>query len=311
MTITQPTSLYNLINLSSLTAEKLTTLFTHAESFSHLLNNNQNITASLTNKLIISLFFEPSTRTQYSFEIAAARLGANVISPNISNLSLLKGESLIDTLSTFEAMGADLFIIRHTDNFATEFFATELNSTSRIINAGDGSHHHPTQTLTDLYTIKQIYNDISTPSYAIIGDIAHSRVANSLINGLNLFGAKDIRLIAPDNFLPNKLPSNTRHFDSLEEGLQNVDVIVCLRIQKERLSPSDNINIEQYFNSYALTEKTIQFANNSAVVLHPGPLNRGIEIDAIIPNSSQSLITKQVQNSIPIKMALLEAMLGK
>jgi aspartate carbamoyltransferase catalytic subunit len=309
MNTAQLPSLHNLLDLSSITTELLAALFTQADTFSSALNNKENINPSLANKLIVSLFFEPSTRTQYSFEIAATKLGATVITPNPDNLSLLKGESLLDTLSAFEAMGADLFIIRHADNFSSEFFSTELSSTSQIINAGDGSHHHPTQTLTDFYTISQIHNDISALSYAIIGDIAHSRVANSFINGLQIVGAKDIRLIAPKNLLPPKLPDNTCHFDSLEEGLQDVDVIVCLRIQKERLNESEKINTDNFFNHYAITEKTIQYAKPSAILLHPGPINRGIEVDASIPLSSQSLITRQVQNSVPVKMALLEAML--
>ncbi len=266
---------------------------------------------TLAGKIVANLFFEPSTRTLNSFEIAAKRLGAICISPDISKSATVKGESLIDTIHTFEAMGTDYITIRHSDNNTAQFVASELKGATSIINAGDGVNQHPTQGLLDLLTIRQNKNDFTQLSVAIIGDIAHSRVARSLIAGLRIMNTPDIRIIAPAAFMPadsDELGVTT--YTDIEKGLRDVDVVVTLRIQKERIDASDIPDNEKYFKSFGITNERVALAKPDAIVMHPGPMNRGIEIESSVADGIQSRILQQVRNGVAIRMAIMESMLA-
>ena len=257
--------------------------------------------------MVVNLFFESSTRTRNSFEIAAHRLGAIVLSPNMTQSSTNKGELLIDTIRNLEAMGASLLIIRHPDNHLAQFLAAELHSSVSVINAGDGSNEHPTQTLLDLMTMRQHYPDLSKITIAIIGDIVHSRVARSLMMGLHLMGVKNIRIIAPDYFTPPEEELNhVDVFHSMEDGLRDVDIIYTLRIQKERMDATQFPKIEQYHKKFGLSPEKLLLAKSSAIVMHPGPMNRGIEIESSVADGPQSVILQQTQNSVAVRMAVLE-----
>lgn len=311
----KPTSspfLPHLLSMHALDPEKITYLLNRADYFLKTCVEKNAVVDTLHGKVVANLFFESSTRTRNSFEIAANRLGAMVLSPNMKQSSTTKGEILIDTIRNFEAMGVSLLVIRHPDNNLTEFLASELNTSMPIINAGDGSNEHPTQTLLDLMTIQKHFADFSKITVAIVGDVAHSRVARSLIVGLRMMGVKNIRIIAPDYFIPIDLDIlKVELFHSMEEGLKNVDIIYTLRIQKERMTASNYPKDDQYFKNFGLTETRLALAKPDAIVMHPGPMNRGIEIESSVADGSQSVILQQTQNSVAVRMAVIETLLKK
>ncbi len=271
---------------------------------------NKTLT-SLNGVLITHLFFEPSTRTQYSFTVAALRMGALVLNPHMGSTSTVKGESLLDTVKTFIAMGTKLFVIRHPESEAPAWIAQEIKNLANIINGGDGVNEHPTQALLDLLTIKQKKSDFSSLKIAIVGDILHSRVAHSLISILQLVGFRELRLIGPPELLPKNIQNKNIHVvNSMREGISSADVIVTLRIQRERM-PKNNIpDLQEFFNQYGLTNELLKLAPN-AIVLHPGPMNREVEIESAVANSPQSLILNQIQNGVAMRMAILEKLLIK
>ena len=304
-------TLSHLLDLSNLSADCISYVLERAKSFHALLEKNNPLPQLLSGKKILNLFYEPSTRTQYSFEIAANNLGATVISPNMSNLSSNKGESLLDTFFSFEAMGVNLFIVRHSSNNTPHFIANEIKTNTKIINAGDGTAHHPTQALIDLFTIQSKLSTLTNLNIAILGDVAHSRVAKSLIRGLRIMGENKICLIGPKDFIQvdsNEFP-NLATYNNLKEGLQNVDVIVCLRLQQERIADSDVALSKGCLDHFSLTEDSLHYANPQAIILHPGPINRGVEIDSRVADGDQSQLLTQVRNSIPVRMAILELLL--
>lgn len=285
----------NLINIILDTAQKL-------------LNTN---TQDLQGKLIANLFFEPSTRTRISFQIAEARLGAMSILPEMQSTSLLKGESLLDTIKTIEAMGVNAFVIRHHDNGVMSWIAEHLNENTHMINAGEGWLQHPTQALLDLFTIKQHKSNWENLSVAIIGDLLHSRVARSLVDALHIMGVTDIRLIAPKALhAEDDVCHKTRTFTDLASGLNNTDVVVCLRLQKERMSREHLINEGEFCRLYGITAQSIKHAKPNAIVMHPGPINREIEISSEIADSASSVILKQVKNGVAVRMAVLKLLLS-
>ena len=255
--------------------------------------------------VVANLFLELSTRTRNSFEIAEKKLGMISITPAPELSSLGKNESELDMVLNLEAMGVKLLVVRHPK---TDFIYEISNNTSlKIINAGSGSDHHPTQTLIDLFTIQQLkkYEDMKL---AIVGDLAHSRVAKSLIKGLTKFNVKQINLIAPKELQLNELHSECVHkFNNLKDGLHEVDVVYCLRIQNERIK--DPINIKNFIKDYQINKKTISYAKKDAIIMHPGPVNREVEISNDVLISKESVILKQVRNSVPIRSALLFNML--
>ena len=301
----------HLLSMQSLDAKKITQLLDRAEFFLKTAVAKEEVLSTLRGKVIVNLFFEPSTRTRNSFEIAAHRLGAIVLSPDMKQSSTTKGELLIDTIRNLEAMGAALLVIRHPDDHLAHFLSTELQANLAIVNAGDGSNEHPTQTLLDLMTIRQHFKKFSDLTVAIVGDVAHSRVARSLMMGLQMMGVKKIRLIAPDYFAPTTdLPPGIDVVDSMEAGLPGVDIIYMLRIQKERMNPELRPKDDQYFKKYGLTQAKLRLAKPGAIVMHPGPMNRGIEIESAVADGAQSVILQQTRNSVAVRMAVLEALLA-
>jgi aspartate carbamoyltransferase catalytic subunit len=294
----------HLLSINSLDQQTIVTLLDKAEFY---LKTEHKLYQDLSGHIITNLFFEPSTRTLNSFCIAANRLGAITLAPILSMSATLKGESLLDTIFTFEAMGTDVFIIRHSDNHTAEFIASEVTSHVSIINAGDGENQHPTQALLDLLTIRQHKKDFNNLKVAIIGDIVHSRVAKSLIQALNIMQTQEIRLIAPKSLLPENSESNinTYIYDNLQQGLSDVDVIVTLRIQKERMLETEFPNEEQFYQEYGLTVRSLSYAKPNVIVMHPGPMNRGIEIDSEVADGTHSVIRQQVTNGVAIRMAIM------
>lgn len=306
----KPPTLHHLLTMHSLDQKKITYLLDRAEYFLQTCIARQTVLETLRGKVIVNLFFEPSTRTRNSFEIAAHRLGAIVLSPDMKQSSTVKGEILIDTIRNLEAMGASLLVIRHPENHLTQFLSAELKTDVAVVNAGDGSNEHPTQTLLDLMTIRQHFPDFAKLNVAILGDVVHSRVARSLMTGLQCMGVSKIRIIAPDYFTPPDAELNQVDvYHSLESGLHDVDIVYALRIQKERISTEQRPKDDQYFKQFGLTEEKLRLAKPNAIVMHPGPMNRGIEIESAVADGSQSVILQQTRNSVAIRMAVLEVLL--
>ncbi|OAU96568.1 aspartate carbamoyltransferase catalytic subunit [Moraxella catarrhalis] len=271
-------------------------------------------TDELSGKTVMNLFFENSTRTRTTFEAAQKRLGANVLNLDIARSSTNKGETLRDTLWNLEAMSADMFVVRHSASGAAHYMATEVTPNVAIINAGDGWHAHPTQAMLDMLTI---YREADKPfdelSVAIVGDIKHSRVARSDISALQTLGVKDIRVIAPKTLLPKGIERyGVLVFDDIDKGVADADVIIGLRIQNERIGSPLLPSTSEYFKMYGITEARVALAKPNALVMHPGPMNRGIEIASSVADGSQSVILKQVNNGIAVRMAVMAmAMAGQ
>lgn len=289
--------------MQSLTQNQINLILQRANYFLIRIKKNQ-IFDTLKGQVIANLFFETSTRTRNSFEIAEKRLGAIVLSPDLKVSAINKGESISDTAQNLQAMGVRFFIIRHTENNQPRMLAEQLKY-SAVINAGDGNHQHPTQGLIDLMTIQQYKSDWAKLCVVIIGDIYHSRVANSLIDGLLIMGVPDIRLTGPSELLPKTLKSpRIKKFQKLEASLINSDVVVTLRLQKER--HSNLIELNTFRQLYGLTAKKLALAKPNTIVMHPGPVNREIEMTSEVADSEQSVILQQVQNGVAIRMAILE-----
>ncbi|MGQ0501368.1 MAG: aspartate carbamoyltransferase catalytic subunit [Panacagrimonas sp.] len=266
---------------------------------------------NLRGRTIVNLFFEPSTRTRSTFEVAAKRLSADVINLQVSSSSTAKGETLLDTLKTMEAMQADMFVIRHDASGAAHFFAEHAAPGVAILNAGDGRHAHPTQGLLDLYTIRARKGDPSRLSVAIVGDVLHSRVARSDIHGLRILGCKDIRVVAPPTLVPSGIEQmGVRVFHSLDEGLRDVDVVMLLRLQKERMVGAFLPSAGEFHRDFGLTRARMKRLKPDAVLMHPGPINRGVEIEGDLAYAEQSLILEQVTHGISIRMAVMDIILG-
>lgn len=263
----------------------------------------------LKGKQVVNLFFENSTRTRTTFEIAAKALSADVVNLDISTSATAKGESLLDTLKNLEAMGADLFVVRHNQSGAPHFIAQHCTPDLAIVNAGDGLHAHPTQAMLDMFTIRQHKGDISQLKVAIIGDIRHSRVVRSQIHALHGLGCQDIRLIGPGTLLPRQGLAGTLH-DDLREGIDGADVVICLRLQKERMASALLPSEAEFHRNYGMTLDRLAWAAPDAIVMHPGPINRGVEIDGALADSEHSVILDQVTNGIAVRMAVLCQVMG-
>ncbi|MGQ9630256.1 MAG: aspartate carbamoyltransferase catalytic subunit [bacterium] len=298
----------DLLGLEDMSVDEIDFLLGTAASMKEIFVRSVKKVPALRGKTIINLFYEPSTRTRTSFEIAAKRLSADVSSIATSTSSVVKGESLIDTARTLEAMNADAIIMRHSASGAPHFLAAHVKAS--VINAGDGSHEHPTQGLLDAYTIREKKGRIDGLKVAIIGDIAHSRVARSNIWGLTKLGAT-VRIAAPPTLLPldvDKLPVEV-YFD-VDRALRDVDVVYILRIQRERQESKLLPSIQEYVRFYGIDKRRLRLAKEDALVMHPGPMNRGIEIAKDVAESDQSVIEEQVTNGIAIRMAVLYSILG-
>ena len=298
--------LKHFLTIDGLSKEILTEILDTAESFSNISAQQIKKVPLLRGKTIVNLFFENSTRTRTTFELAAARLSADVLSINIAASSTSKGESLLDTIHNLEAMHVDMFVVRHAISGAGHFIAQNTASHISVINAGDGQHAHPTQAMLDMFTIRQYKKQFENLTVAVIGDILHSRVARSQIQALNILGVKEVRVIAPKTLLPQSAESlGVTIFNSMEQGLVGVDVVMMLRLQKERMTSALLPNEREYFKCFGLTEERLKLAHPDAIVMHPGPINRGVEIESSVADGCQSVILQQVSNGVAIRMAVM------
>ena len=258
---------------------------------------------------VANLFFEPSTRTRNTFEIAAKRTSAKTINVDLANSATKKNETLMDTMQTLKAMQIDMFVIRHQQNGLPHRVAENIEGVS-ILNAGDGINAHPTQALLDMLTIRQHKKSFDKLSVAIVGDIRHSRVARSGIQAMRTLGTTDIRLIAPETLHYKEETPGLERFDSLEKGIEGADVIISLRLQKERMIAADIPDEQTYFDGFGLTTENLKLAKPDAIVMHPGPVNRGIELSSEVADGPQSVILQQVTNGIAVRMAVMEILAG-
>lgn len=298
--------LRHFLSIEGLKKTQLEEILDTAESFLGVGHRAIKKVPLLRGKTIVNLFFEASTRTRTTFELAAKRLSADVLNINIDTSAATKGESLVDMLKNIEAMSADMFVVRHAHSGAAHFLAQHVDQHVAIINAGDGSHEHPTQAMLDMLTIRKHKGNFENLKVAIIGDILHSRVARSEILALNTLGAKEVRIIAPLTLLPKDHDAlGAKVFTDLEQGLNDVDVIIMLRLQRERMQsallPSEN----EFYQHYGLKESSLAYAKKDALVMHPGPINRGVEISSAVADGDQAVILDQVNYGIAIRMAVL------
>lgn len=260
---------------------------------------------------VANLFFENSTRTRSTFELAGQRLSADILNVDIQRSATSKGESLRDTLNNLQAMLCDMFIVRHAESGAAHFIAQHVKPNVTVINAGDGSHAHPTQAMLDMFTIRRLKGDFSQLSVAIVGDIVHSRVARSLIHALKTLRIPDIRAIGPTTLLPDEISElGVTIYRDLSKGLRDVDVVIMLRLQNERMSGALLPSTSEYFRHYGLDNRRLKYAKPDAIVMHPGPTNRGVEIDGAVADGPQSAILKQVTYGIAIRMAVMSITMG-
>lgn len=297
----------HLIDIKDLTKNNILSIISQANKIQSLSQQENSLT--LRGKTIANLFFENSTRTLVSFELAAKRLGAHVVNVNLAKSSTQKGETLKDTLQTLEAMQIDAFVVRHSDNHICQEIQSWLKPESVLINAGDGNNQHPTQGLLDVFTIFQHKKHIENLKITIIGDIKHSRVANSLVDCLHLLGNSQIHLFGPQQLMPNS-SKKASIADSMKSALNDSDVIVMLRIQKERMMQNNIPDLDHYHENFGLNETTLAYANSDCIVMHPGPINRGLEISSEIADNPPSVILDQVQNGVLIRQAVLKLLLS-
>ncbi len=311
--------LIHLITLEGLPREILTAILDRAAPFTEIAEREVKKVPLLRGKSVFNLFFENSTRTRTTFEIAAKRLSADVINLNINTSSTAKGETLLDTVDNLAAMQADMFVVRHASSGAPYLIAQHLANTGRdyihVVNAGDGRHAHPTQGLLDMYTIRHYKRDFTRLSVAVVGDVLHSRVARSQLHALATLGVPDIRVVGPKTLLPTGVETmagarRLRVFHELAEGLKGVDVIMMLRLQKERMQGALLPSPQEYFKSYGLTPEKLALAKPDAIVMHPGPMNRGVEIDSAVADGRQAVILPQVTFGIAVRMAVMSMLAG-
>ena len=267
----------------------------------------------LRGRTIAMLFFESSTRTRSTFELAAKRLSADVLTLDVGASSAAKGETLLDTLRNLEAMHCDLFVVRHADSGAAQFFANHAREGVAILNAGDGRHAHPTQAMLDIYTIRRHKGpDFGAPRVVIVGDVLHSRVARSQIHALNTLHVGELRVAAPATLLPDAVEAlGVRVFDDLDLALEDADVVIGLRLQKERMRGAYLPSESEYFQRYGLTTERLKRAKPDCIVMHPGPMNRGVEIASDLADGPHSVILEQVSNGIAVRMAVMALCLGR
>ncbi|MSQ77652.1 MAG: aspartate carbamoyltransferase catalytic subunit [Nitrospiraceae bacterium] len=298
----------HLLGIAPLSVEEIMLILETADSFKEVSGREIKKVPALRGKTVVNLFFEPSTRTRTSFELAAKRLSADVINFTPSNSSVIKGETLLDTARNIEAMQADIIVLRHPAAGAAETLARGVKSS--VINAGDGWHEHPTQALLDLYTLREKKRDFKGLKVAIVGDVAHSRVARSNIHALTKVGA-DVRVIGPRTMMPCGIERlGVRPYDNLDEGLRGVDVIMMLRLQLERQGRALFPTIREYSRLYGLTAERLKLAEPGALVMHPGPINRGVEIAPDVADSFASVILDQVTNGVAVRMGILYLLSG-
>ena len=302
--------LQHLLSIEGLPKRILTDILDAAENFVGVAEREIKKVPLLRGKTVCNLFFENSTRTRTTFEIAAKRLSADVLNLNVSTSSQSKGESILDTVNNLIAMHADMFVVRHQQSGAAHFIAQHVPPHISVINAGDGRHAHPTQGLLDVFTIRKYKPEMHNLRVAIVGDVLHSRVARSEIHALATLGVPEIRVIAPRTLLPAEVEKlGVQVYHNMDEGLKDVDVIMMLRLQNERMSGALLPSTQEFFQTFGLTPERLTLARPDAIVMHPGPMNRGVEIDSSVADGKQSVILPQVTYGIAVRMAVM-AILG-
>ena len=306
--------LQHLLTLDGLPRDILTAILDTAAPFTEMAEREVKKLPLLRGKSVFNLFFENSTRTRTTFEIAAKRLSADVVNLNINTSSAAKGESLLDTVDNLCAMQADMFVVRHAASGAPMLIAQHLHNTGRdhirVVNAGDGRHAHPTQGLLDMYTIRHYKKDFTQLTVAIVGDVLHSRVARSQIAALTTLGVPEVRVIGPKTLLPTEVEKlGVRVFHDMAAGLRGVDVVMMLRLQNERMNGALLPTPQEYYKIWGLTAEKLALAKPDAIVMHPGPMNRGVEIDSAVADGAQAVILPQVTFGIAVRMAVM-SMLG-
>ena len=303
--------LVHLLSTEGLPAETLTHILDTAEQFVSVNEREVKKVPLLRGRSLFNVFFENSTRTRTTFEIAAKRLSADVVNLNIGASSTAKGESLLDTVWNLQAMDADMFVVRHKEAGAPHLVARHVKPGVHVINAGDGRHAHPTQGLLDVYTIRHYKKDFSRLVVAIVGDILHSRVARSQIHALKTLGVPEVRVIGPRTLLPADVERlGVRVFHDMAAGLRGCDVVMTLRLQSERMTGPLLPSAGEFNKAYGLTPEKLAQASPDAIVLHPGPMNRGVEIDSSVADGGQSVIMPQVTFGIAVRMAVMAILAG-
>lgn len=298
----------DLLGIKELTSEEIYHILDTSSGFKDVLKRDIKKVPPLRGKSVVSLFFEPSTRTKTSFALAAQRLSADFVNFSVSTSSVLKGESIQDTAHTIQALGADFVVVRHASSGVPHILSKVTDMS--VINAGDGANEHPTQALLDLFTIQEHKKRIEGLNIAIIGDIAHSRVAKSNIYALTKLGA-NVRVIAPPTMMPAEIHKvGVEVFHSVEEGIRKCDVVMTLRLQLERQTKGFLPTLKEYYKLYGLTPDRLKLAKSDAIVMHPGPMNRGVEIASTVADGPQSVILEQVTNGIAVRMAVLYLLAG-
>ncbi|BEV08627.1 MULTISPECIES: aspartate carbamoyltransferase catalytic subunit [unclassified Methylophilus] len=302
--------LQHLLSIEGLPKRILTDILDTAENFVGVAEREVKKVPLLRGKTVCNIFFENSTRTRTTFEIAAKRLSADVLNLNVSTSSQSKGETILDTVNNLIAMHADMFVVRHQQSGAAHFIAQHVPPHISVINAGDGRHAHPTQGLLDVFTIRKYKPEMHNLRVAIVGDVLHSRVARSEIHALTTLGVPEIRVIAPRTLLPADVEKlGVQVFHNMEQGLKDVDVVMMLRLQNERMSGALLPSSQEFFQTFGLTPERLALAKPDAIVMHPGPMNRGVEIDSAVADGKQSVILPQVTYGIAVRMAVM-AILG-
>ena len=303
--------LIHLLSIEGLPRDVLTHILDTAGTFLSVNDREVKKVPLLRGKSVFNLFFENSTRTRTTFEIAAKRLSADVINLDIARSSASKGESLLDTIANLSAMAADLFVVRHSESGAPYLIAQHVAPHVHVVNAGDGRHAHPTQGLLDMYTIRHYKKDFTRLRVAIVGDIVHSRVARSDIHALTTLGVPEIRAVGPKTLVPGNLAEmGVQVHHDMAEGIRDADVIIMLRLQNERMSGAMLPSAGEYFKSYGLTEEKLALAAPDCIVMHPGPINRGVEIDSAVADGRHSVILPQVTFGIAVRMAVMSIIAG-
>ncbi len=298
--------LHHLLSIEGLPRAIIERILATADGFINIAEREVKNVPLLRGRSVFNLFFENSTRTRTTFEIAARRLSADVFNLDITRSSTAKGESLLDTINNLTAMQADMFVVRHAAGGAPYLIARHVAPHVHVINAGDGRHAHPTQGLLDMYTIRHYKRDFSRLTVAIVGDILHSRVARSDIHALTTLGVPEVRAVGPLTLLPDGLEQmGVRVCTRLDEGIRDADVIIMLRLQNERMRGALLPSAQEYFRNYGLTQERLRLARPDAIVMHPGPMNRGVEIDSSVADGTQSVILPQVTFGIAVRMAVL------
>jgi len=305
--LTEAGGLKHFLSIEGLSRDRLVEILDTAETFEGAAKK----VPLLRGKTVANLFFENSTRTRTTFELAAKRLSADVITMNLNASSLKKGETLLDTLLNLQAMQCDMFVVRHASSGAAHFIANHVEPHISVINAGDGQHSHPTQAMLDMFAIRKHKGDFSGLKVVIVGDILHSRVARSQIHALNILGCSDITAVGPKTLLPDHvrdLGVQVRH--DLDGALVGADVVKVLRLQRERMRSALLSTEDEYYRSFGLTQRRMRLAKPDAIVMHPGPTNRGVEIEASVADGPQSIILEQVTGGIAVRMAIMSITMG-